>query len=1075
MSPHVRLSFRAALAASLVSLAIAACGSSSSSSFVPPSIDRPVDVAFACYGGLRIVPLVDGKREATTAHPVTVSAQPVSSCDVRAQRRAADSKEPLPGGQEDLTGDGGARLEPVSYYGLILQSGPGTVAIAQFSAKRSAAFNGNDIAILDADPLTPGKNSISVGVRPVAIGTTPSGCHAVVANSGTCDLSVMDVNTALKLDGGAQVTRMEVKNAAGVPLGARPAAMAMAPGLPELGVGDQCMAPSGLAYVAYPGCNLVAAVDLATSTVVSGIKFNGGVPMLVDGNVTCNNECGGELASTAAWQPVTLDLVDDSRVYPPDKPAATRRLVIGARDSNALTLVELDPMTTLPVSVSKIDLDETTSGPLGVLDVALSPQIGMGNEADVSLPDEGTPQFQFAYAVATDGTIRVADTLSLKRECDTQLDPRYLLNETDVSTLSCLPFSDATRPRRAGAKGPGIEVPADGVASAVSILRVDLAVDEMRPIGPSRLNGYFGVVTSTTGATYIIDIDDNDKADVADPANPLAVDLATTLPHQLRDQVSQRSALAAATPETACSASGPGLDSSGAAAGGARLAGLVNRLTLPDVVANNKVGMLPNILQYQCEEVADDRRKQVAVSELAFTAPTDVRAKSYPDTRALAPTEDWRLVWEGTLSGDALNQDNDGPVVRLGTVKVEGGGLKVSDKSKPYCAAGVQPNDLVQLRGCDATSATNQCPLGFQCFVHPDAPSGLGACLPEKTGDNLLDVCRDYMISQRRYTVTEAKSGELVLRQRARVLHSTPLTGCVDDAQCQSLATYEARLATELHPFEDTTTTSRTYTCEAAADRGPLKRCVQTCTRDADCSSGSSCDEVSGRCLEGVVPPAECLTGIQRYDLRAGDAFTVLGSASGYLHSIRAAADGTCVPDPSPTANPLLIGRIPLTAPPCTGTGPTDLSPNPCSETVMHYIAKPSYVAGTCDLASPESVITSVTTNSIYFRNPGFSFHLVDTTYPGDAMCRGDRAGTLVDVPTPFTGFAITFRYTGGYTPLALRTSAVVPVRVVRGPQQSIWIVDEGDFQPETPGVPSTRGKVFRIEGASLSVVNTMQ
>jgi hypothetical protein len=51
----------------------------------------------------------------------------------------------------------------------------------------------------------------------------------------------------------------------------------------------------------------------------------------------------------------------------------------------------------------------------------------------------------------------------------------------------------------------------------------------------------------------------------------------------------------------------------------------------------------------------------------------------------------------------------------------------------------------------------------------------------------------------------------------------------------------------------------------------------------------------------------------------------------------------------------------------------------------------------------------------------------------------------------------------------------VVPVRVLRGPQQSVWIVDEGDYLTENSGVPSTRGKVFRVETSALSVVNVLQ
>ena len=48
----------------------------------------------------------------------------------------------------------------------------------------------------------------------------------------------------------------------------------------------------------------------------------------------------------------------------------------------------------------------------------------------------------------------------------------------------------------------------------------------------------------------------------------------------------------------------------------------------------------------------------------------------------------------------------------------------------------------------------------------------------------------------------------------------------------------------------------------------------------------------------------------QRYELRAGEAFTVIGTRSGYIHPIIADAGGNCVEEPN--ANPFQVGRIPL-------------------------------------------------------------------------------------------------------------------------------------------------------------------
>jgi hypothetical protein len=177
-----------------------ACSDDVTASVNQLNLDRPVDVAFACYGGLRIT----GNDGAQPADPVVVSAQPTTGCEVRTKRVADGAPLQVPPGQEDLRPMGGAQLSSVSWYGLILQSVPGTVALARFEAKPSEKFEPGDVLVLDADPLTPGKNGISVGVEPIALATDNSGCFAVTANAGSCDASIIDLGTALAADGNAK-------------------------------------------------------------------------------------------------------------------------------------------------------------------------------------------------------------------------------------------------------------------------------------------------------------------------------------------------------------------------------------------------------------------------------------------------------------------------------------------------------------------------------------------------------------------------------------------------------------------------------------------------------------------------------------------------------------------------------------------------------------------------------------------------------------------------------------------------------------------------------------------------------
>ncbi|HTL33423.1 MAG TPA: hypothetical protein VL326_09870, partial [Kofleriaceae bacterium] len=59
--------------------------------------------------------------------------------------------------------------------------------------------------------------------------------------------------------------------------------------------------------------------------------------------------------------------------------------------------------------------------------------------------------------------------------------------------------------------------------------------------------------------------------------------------------------------------------------------------------------------------------------------------------------------------------------------------------------------------------------------------------------------------------------------------------------------------------------------------------------------------------------------------------------------------------------------------------------------------------------------------------------------------------------------------------PLALPIQPSLPIKVLRGPLQSVWVVDEGDFLSTSVTTPSTRGKVYRVESGSIGTVNTLQ
>src|SRR4051812_24853983 len=148
---------------------LAACSDTTPTGTNQLNIDRPVDISFACFGGLRVT----NGQPPTANDEVTVSAQPYASCDIRsgndgqgipvpvmAGSGSGTPPPPTPPGQEPISG--GDIIPPVSWFGFILQSEPGTVAVSDWPTKASYLFMGGEVSMEDANPLTPGRNSISV-------------------------------------------------------------------------------------------------------------------------------------------------------------------------------------------------------------------------------------------------------------------------------------------------------------------------------------------------------------------------------------------------------------------------------------------------------------------------------------------------------------------------------------------------------------------------------------------------------------------------------------------------------------------------------------------------------------------------------------------------------------------------------------------------------------------------------------------------------------------------------------------------------------------------------------------------
>lgn len=1232
-------------ASAAVTLLGSACDNTPTIGVTELNLDRPVDVSFACYGKMRQTNGRPGMGMASD--PIIKTAMPSTICQALSPPLSTDMITPA-SGQETLTAppNGPAPDNPApDWYGFILQSASGTVALAkwptvpadamfptgqlpnQFSDTVSSLFQ-----VLDADPLTPGKNALSIGEDPVAIGTDKSGCFEITANAGSCDLSELDITSTLAniVDGSPTRPRVDrVSVFAGqTQILSKPSAMIVEPFRDDLdtgSLGNMCPAtPASKLYIAYPSCHLVAEVQFGTgpkgepaANVIGAIQFdaNGTASVLTDpaalANLSCPTECPPDpgiqpVPVTPGLRPVALDYRLDPRTDTLGvKPNITSRLAIGADISETpiaapLTVVDLDLMTFAPLSGTLLPIPlEADGGPVGVSALALSPQIGMGGDASVTtkVDDLTNDQAQYVYAVATDGTVRVADVFKLKRECDTQIDGRFLRN-TAPTPLECLPLGRPDLPRRPGARSPGIELPGGAVANSVAIIKglttpplvsgTDAnnkpTMSPMTP-QPALLLGYFAIITSSSGAVYVANVDDDYVPDNVNPAKDHAVKTSPVLvmAHQLRDGLLDRE-----NAPTDCTSTDGNL---GAAAGGPRLAATPVQQTNPNTLVPDLDGQLPRLQQVPCDKFTSTPAvpgPAPPVTALEFGAPevqTDstfgpaaARDTAYPDLGSVSVSasvtssqslENWTLIYEGTLESDSTVDFPNGPTLRVGQTFVDRNGMSFQDASRPFCKMGVEPGDIVEFQGCDPSRGDADCPAGYTCFVHPSSTVGTGACFLKSEAPRLQDACRDFLSSVRRYTVgTDANGGtapgKLVLWERKHELSTTPVDGCVSDDQCDDLARAALVINQSADPFveaaADTPVTQRTthWSCMAdplrkAINTDPArnKRCVQVCDPAPPdpskphpiCASGMICvaeptSVAGGVCMEGIEPPQACLNGPQRYNVRAGEAFAVIGDQTGFVHPIIVSADGSrCVRDPNLDKDPLSIGRIPLTPPPCNPT-PTDprvadpftgllgnstqFEANPCSLTVSQYESRSEYPSpcpdgrapscsngqsppcsdgqsplcsngqppasyGTCRTSGTDSPAVQMNVPAIKFRNRAMTLMLVDPYRPSGGSClMRDPANVPTNIPLVVPGYQIQFGVKGGYQPLklALIGQQVSPVKVVRGPTESIWVIDDGDFLATSFVDVSTRGRVFRVESvpappgtntSAQTIVNTMQ
>jgi hypothetical protein len=273
----------------------------------------------------------------------------------------------------------------------------------------------------------------------------------------------------------------------------------------------------------------------------------------------------------------------------------------------------------------------------------------------------------------------------------------------------------------------------------------------------------------------------------------------------------------------------------------------------------------------------------------------------FPDPDATV-SQKWDVVWEGVLPGTTRGS---GIVHRSVDGRTAGA---LTDAGANFCASSVQPGDVLQFAGC---KKDEECQPDDQFSCQVSVSGARGTCLPidAAKSSKLIADCARFMGSRMRYEVEQAGATMVGLRLKLDEVPKTTLNPCTQNSDCVPDPEHGAFECLEVRPQE--------------------RRCVQRCTQAADdpgdsqCRTGHVCEAVpwvepSGGtfCVEAPPIDERCFPQpMSTYNVRAGHAFTVVGSVLPNLHKGRVDPDGTC--RYSPPTNPSLVDRIPLSAPQC--------------------------------------------------------------------------------------------------------------------------------------------------------------
>lgn len=712
------------------------------------------------------------------------------------------------------------------------------------------------------------------------------------------------------------------------------------------------------AVATFPSCNLLALLEFPSGVILDSMKFknDGGKLVAVPGQggreptcevTDCDSALAGDAPDGGHQERVATTGLSALAVYP-----TGNRIFVGSRNDGAVLEVALNeavrfgdvkrialesldksvPSATFGVETLRLSLDPyaVRSGP--------SPVYGDFVHRVSKLPegDVFRGPLEFAYAITTDGTVRVVD-LGLGVECDTQIDADQAgLNTPALRSQACIPVAPGNK-RLPGAFGPGLVFPA---APKDVSFALETNSDTKPLTATNALDGAFAFVLLSNGEIAIVNIDPTPRTlyqvvnagtpELPNP-KPLGVREPVPLTHSLRD--------------------------SGVQTYLSTLASDVGPPRVPVLPAN--VDGYPRLLTFDAKQTLFNSMLVPTGTNFDTlpTAPQETGV-TFPSPRTTIH-QLWQISWEGdffaprftgTLAPDSFAGQST---------------VALNDPGASFCLGGVYTGDIVTLTGCTADA---NCGSGQYCQIDKDAPTFAGrlaisgVCLSKLSTQTERTGCADLTRTLKRYEVVQATSGKLELRphlDEKPVPTLAPPPGCngsassaADAGSCPPAMTSDAGAGS---PDGGSASDGAVATGIKGPDgfellqdqKTKFMRWLMPCTHPDSpdiCRPGRICIELPlhdesfpgmSFCADApsvevkkkekatdqkatVLDPAAtsahwqtCFAQLATYKISAGNSFLVAGSVSGAPANRGVDAKGDCAPDDNLNkANPLAVSRL---------------------------------------------------------------------------------------------------------------------------------------------------------------------